>query len=210
MKILAVSDTEIGFLYSPVIKDRFRDVNLIISCGDLPFFYLEYMVSMLNVPLLYVHGNHANREIQTTGAPKRKPEGGQGLHGMTVNENGALLAGVDGCLQYNYGPYQYSQSEMWFNVFRLIPGMMRNKLRFGRYLDVFVTHAPPWHIHDQEDRPHQGSKAFIWFDTVFQPQYHLHGHIHVYRNDTIITTQLNRTVIQNVYGYREIILANGR
>jgi len=38
--------------------DRFGDVELVLSCGDLPYYYLEYIVSMLNVPLLYVHGNH--------------------------------------------------------------------------------------------------------------------------------------------------------
>ena len=61
MKILAVSDTEVPILYSPSIVQRFRDVDVIISCGDLPYYYLEYMISMLDVPLYYVRGNHASQ-----------------------------------------------------------------------------------------------------------------------------------------------------
>jgi uncharacterized protein len=204
MKILAVSDVENGMIYSHMIRQRFSNADLIISCGDLPYYYLEYMVSMLDVPLYYIHGNHANQVEETASGPKTKPEGGQNLHRRLAKEYGLLLAGVEGCLQYNYGPYQYSQVEMWMHVFSLVPGLFLNKLRYGRYLDVFVSHAPPWHIHDQDDRPHQGIKAFLWLNRVFQPAYHLHGHIHVYRNNEVTSTMYGNTNILNVYGYREV------
>ena len=32
--------------------------DLVLSCGDLPFDYLEYLVSRLDVPVFYVPGNH--------------------------------------------------------------------------------------------------------------------------------------------------------
>ena len=32
--------------------------TLILACGDLPYYYLEYIVGLLDVPLFYVHGNH--------------------------------------------------------------------------------------------------------------------------------------------------------
>ena len=209
MKILAVSDVELDYIYSPAIKEKHRDVDLIISCGDLPYDYLEYMITMLNVPLYYVHGNHANQILMTSHGPKKKPDGGQSVHRRIVMYEGISIAGVEGCLQYNYGPYQYTQSEMWWHVFSLVPGLLMNKLKTGRYLDLFITHAPPWHIHDQPDRPHQGIKAFVWLDRVFQPAYHLHGHIHVYRQDTTITTQLQKTIIRNVYGKNIIQLKTG-
>jgi uncharacterized protein len=199
VKILAVSDVELDYLYSPAIKTKHHDANMIISCGDLPYDYLEYMITMLNVPMYYVHGNHANQVQMTSHGPKKTPEGGINIHRRIVQQDGQLIAGVEGCLQYNYGPYQYSQADMWWHVFSLVPGMLINKMYKGRYLDIFVTHAPPWHIHDQPDRPHQGIKAFVWFDRVFQPKYHLHGHTHVYRHDTVIKTNLEKTIIQNVY-----------
>jgi Icc-related predicted phosphoesterase len=205
MKILAVSDIELGFLYQSSIVDRFYDVDLILSCGDLPHYYLEYMISMLNIPLYYVNGNHAHRLEITTGGERNYPWGAVNIHKRTLTDDtGLLLAGIEGCQRYNLGQYQYTQSEMWMMIFKLIPGLMINKLRFGRFLDIFLSHAPPWKIHDQNDLPHQGIKAFRWFINVFQPTYHLHGHIHVYRNDTITITKLNKTEVINCYGYREL------
>ncbi len=43
---------------SPALKQVARDVELIVSCGDLPSHYLEYIVFHVNVPLYYVMGNH--------------------------------------------------------------------------------------------------------------------------------------------------------
>jgi uncharacterized protein len=52
MKILAISDVELDIIYSPLITRRFKDVDLVIGCGDLPNYYLEYVISMLNRPLV--------------------------------------------------------------------------------------------------------------------------------------------------------------
>jgi hypothetical protein len=84
--------------------------------------------------------------------------------------------------------------------------MLVNRAVYGRYLDVFVTHAPPWGIHDKPDLPHQGIKAFRWLLTVFSPNYHFHGHIHVYKPGTDIETRFHRTRVINTYGYTEITL----
>ena len=59
MKILAVSDVELGFIYTPQIATISKDIDLVISCGDLPYYYLEFMVSILDKPLYFVRGNHA-------------------------------------------------------------------------------------------------------------------------------------------------------
>jgi predicted phosphodiesterase len=51
MKILAIADTVHELVHSPVGGERFKDVDLVLSCGDLPFDYIEFVVSMLNKPL---------------------------------------------------------------------------------------------------------------------------------------------------------------
>ncbi len=205
MKILAISDVEQSLIYSPLVVERYQDAKFVISCGDLPYYYLEYIISMLNVPLYYVHGNHQNTVEYSTGDDHAHPWGAISLHRrVRRGPGGVLLAGISGCLQYNFGPYQYSQTEMWYMVFGLVPALLLNKLRFGRYLDIFVTHAPAWNIHDMEDRPHHGIKAFRWLDQVFQPAYHLHGHIHVYRQDAITETSLGATRVVNAYGHKII------
>jgi uncharacterized protein len=208
MKILAVSDVEVGLIYSPQIARRFQDVDLVIGCGDLPYYYLEYMISMLDVPLYFVRGNHASQTEIGTNGERHFPWGAVDLHGKTArDESGLLLAGIEGSVRYNFGEHQYTQAEMWSLAYWLALKLMVNKIRFGRYLDIFVTHAPPWKIHDMDDLPHQGIKAFNWLTRVFKPRYHLHGHVHVYRSDTIIETRVGNTRVINAYSYRELTLA---
>ncbi len=206
MKILAVSDVELGLLYSAQVAKRFPDIDLIISCGDLPVYYLDYISSTLNIPLYFVLGNHQNNPVwRSDNILPRNPFTGTNLHrSCSVFNNRLLLAGVEGSLRYNKGKQQYTQDQMWQHVFSLVPQLFWNRVRYGRFLDIFVTHAAPWKIHDQEDLPHVGIKAFRWLNKVFRPMLHLHGHIHVYRSDTVVETMYYQTKIINVYGYREI------
>jgi len=207
MKILAVSDIELPIIYGPNIRQRFSDVDLAIGCGDLPYYYLEYIISMLDIPLYFVRGNHAHKTEISSFGERQYPWGADDLHRSTRRAHSHLLiAGIQGSLRYNNGPYQYTQAQMWGLVLSLVPHMMLNKLTKGRYLDIFVSHAPPWQIQDREDRPHQGIKAFRWLDKVFQPTLHLHGHIHIYQHCSIAQTMFGNTRVMNVFGFREITL----
>ncbi|MFC1997844.1 metallophosphoesterase [Chloroflexota bacterium] len=204
MNLLSVSDKKYHLIHSPEVRERFPHTDFVIGCGDLPYYYLEYISEMLNVPLFFVRGNHNHPEEYYSDGAHRFPKGCIDLHRQVRNWNGILLAGVEGSLQYNNrGYYQYTQREMWWHVISLIPGLLVNKLRYGRYLDLFVSHAPPWEIHDKKDRTHQGIKAFRWLLQTFKPRYHLHGHIHVYLVDTQTETDFGNTLVINTYGYRE-------
>ena len=55
-RLLAVADEVDRELYDPQIKEL--DVDLVVSCGDLPFDYLEFILTTLSVPLIFVPGNH--------------------------------------------------------------------------------------------------------------------------------------------------------
>ncbi len=205
MKILAVSDKVVSWIYSPRICNIFTGIDLAIGCGDLPLEYLEFINSALDIPVYYVHGNHS--------LPDRNPEwstadfrGSVDLHGKLIRHMGLTFAGVEGSLNYNNGIFQYSQFQMWLFAIGLVPALFLNHLKSGRFLDILVTHAPPWGIHDQDDLTHQGIKAFRWLITRFQPAYHLHGHIHVYRPDTVTETQVGRTRVVNAFGYKQFEL----
>ncbi len=208
MNLLTVSDKECSLIYCPQIKKYFSDIDLAVSCGDLSYYYLEYIVSSLNVPLYYVRGNHAKKIEYGCAGPREKPWGAINLHKKVIRDthSGLIFAGIEGSLRYNFGNYQYTQSQMWSLVMTLVPSLILNKIRYGRYLDFFVTHAPPWGIHDQKDLAHQGIKAFNWLIKSFQPTYHLHGHVHVYRPDQTVETRLGNTIILNTYGYRKLAL----
>jgi len=201
MKVLSLSDVVISRIYSPQVRALFGDVDLVLGCGDLPYYYLEFIESMLDVPTYFVRGNHAEVVEYSETGPHTHPHGTVDLHCKVVKQNGLLLGGIEGSIRYRRGPFQYSQSEMWFNVFQLVPQMIMNRLIHGRFLDIFVTHAPPWGIHDQPDLPHHGVKAFCWLLKVFQPAYHFHGHIHIYRPGTDTHTRYHKTEVINTFGH---------
>ena len=210
MKLLTVSDKEISKIYSPQIKSRFGDVDLALSCGDLSYYYLEYIISSLDIPLYFVRGNHANQVELGCAGPRRAPWGAVDVHQRVLKDKktGLLIAGIEGCLRYNMGDHQYTQAQMWRMVYKLVPRLLWNKAHHGRFLDIFISHAPPWGIHDQEDRAHQGVKAFNWLIKTFEPTLHLHGHIHVYTPNIVTETQVGKTLILNTYGYRKLTMSN--
>jgi Icc-related predicted phosphoesterase len=202
MKVLSLSDVVVARIYSPQIRSLYGDVDFVLGCGDLPYYYLEYVVSALNVPVFFVRGNHAEVVEEGEAGPRYNPHGAIDLHRRAISYQGLLLAGVEGSLRYRKGNFQYTQAEMWWNVFSLIPSLLQNRLLYGRYLDIFVSHASPWGIHDQPDLPHQGIKAFRWLLQVFKPAYHFHGHIHVYRPGTVVETKFEDTMVINTFGLR--------
>lgn len=206
LRILTLSDEVVKFMYSPAVRERFGDVDVIIGCGDLPHGYLEYVVSALNRPLFFVRGNHTCVVEYSETGERPVEQGGVNLHRRVVRYRGLLMAGVEGSVRYNRGLFQYTQAEMWGHVLRLVPALVRNRLRYGRYLDIFVTHAPPWGIHDAMDPAHRGIKAFRWFVRVFRPTVHFHGHSHLYRPDTARETRFYATRVINTYPYLETVL----
>ena len=207
MKILAVSDQVIEQLYSPSVKERFA-VDLVVGCGDLPEYYLEFLVSMLNVPLLQVPGNHDAASFpfssdDTTDEFQSSRDCGN-IDGRLVRERGLLLAGLGGSIRYRPGAHQYSQMEMAARVVRLAPRLWWNRLRYGRFLDILVTHAPPKGIHDSTDAAHVGFDAFNRLIATYRPRFLLHGHSHVYRRDVVTSTRVGETQVLNVCPYRVI------
>jgi len=205
MKVLTISDRVVNRVYDERVRERFADVELVLSCGDLPFYYLEYVVAMLNVPLYYVLGNHCPPVRGEFAGIKIKPApgGGVNLDGRVVNHHGLILAGLEGSIRYNQRPYhQYTEGEMRRKVFGLIPHLLIQRLRHGRYLDILLTHSPPLGVHDGRDPAHRGFRVFRWFMDVFRPRYLIHGHKHVYDSRQATESRHHDTWVINAYGYK--------
>jgi len=200
MKILAVSDKVIEALYSPQLVDLYGDVDMIIGCGDLPYYYLEYMTTMLPIPVAYVHGNHDGTQFTADGRTVRYPEGCVALDDKSVTINGLIFVGLGGSIRYKPGAkYQYSEGEMWSRIFSLFPRLLFNKIRHDRYMDVLVAHSPPFGIHDGADRPHIGFKSFLNLMRWFNPRYLQQGHKHRHRRAISEITIYEQTEVINVY-----------
>lgn len=202
MKILAVSDEVVERLYSLCNNDHFNDVELIIGCGDLPYPYLENILTLLNVPLLYVPGNHdPNYSLEDE---KAHAEGGSNLDLKLVRLKTFLVGGFGGCVQYRPdGTNQYTQTDAYLRAFRMLPRLLLNRINYGRSMDILITHSPPYGIHDDDSKAHTGLKAINWLIRVAQPRYHLHGHTHFYRRnlDESESTYKDTRII-NVYPYK--------
>lgn len=206
MKILAVSDQVEERLYSPAVKGFGSDVDLVIGCGDLPYEYLEYLLSVLDKPLVYVPGNHD--PVYTTKNPRSHVEGAINIDLKTIQFKGLLLAGMGGSIRYrDDGVNQYGQTEMYIRALRLVFPLMWNRARYGRAVDLLITHSPPAGIHDDDDHAHQGLKAINTVMNYFKPRYVLHGHTYFYQRNLVTPhTQSGKTTVINIFPYHIIDL----
>ncbi|WP_191017017.1 metallophosphoesterase [Treponema zioleckii] len=239
MKILCVSDQIDPLVYSPTVKERFADVDLILCAGDLPSDYIDFIVSSLNKPTYFIFGNHNLSEFRYYHRQKTHASGphpyveadyadydlsashGAIYAGFTVlkdrhlmlpAKNGKkrplLIGGVSGSIRYNNGLNQYTDFQMFMHLLKLVPKLLWNKFRYGKCLDIFLTHAAPRHIHDREDPCHKGFECFNWFIKKFHPTYLVHGHIHLYDMNSPRITKSVKTTVVNAYSYC-IIELNG-
>src|SRR6267378_872197 len=124
-RILAIADEVDEALHTDKLG-RLRP-DLVVSCGDLPFDYLEYIASCVDVPVLYVPGNHDPelRSPDPTWAPLRSdpprlgPQGADNADGRIVVAAGLRIAGLGGSMRYRPGPHQYTDAEMRWRALSL-------------------------------------------------------------------------------------------
>lgn len=210
LNILAITDEVDQRIYSSSIKQRMGDVQMVISCGDLPASYLEFLSDALNKPVYYVMGNHVE-ELTRAGecGVLRYPQGCIDLGGRVVTDpgSGLIMAGLPGSPRYSdHEPMQFSEWQMTWMIWKMTPRLLWNKFRHGRALDLLVTHAPPRDLNDREDRAHRGFVALRRFLARFHPAYQLHGHVHLYDRSKPNTTRFHETEIINVYPYQQLVL----
>ncbi|TVR02849.1 MAG: metallophosphoesterase [Spirochaetaceae bacterium] len=214
MKILCVSDHVDPRVYASNVRERFPDVNLIIAAGDLPMEYLGFLASSFNIPVLFVFGNHNTSEMHRFRRNPIAPSsnelavdhlqhqfGSTHLHRRVIRTKRLLIAGLGGSLRYNQGENQFTDLQMYIEIWRMVPKLIWNRLVHGRFVDILVTHAPPLGVHDKPDRCHTGFKAFLWFMRRFRPRYLLHGHIHLYDMNAERISQVDETTVINVYSH---------
>ena len=210
-RILAIADEVTEVLYGDALQRLRPDV--VVSCGDLPFDYLENLVTRAGVPLLYVLGNHdpdLSRRSAPIGAwpthgfglydPIPGPQGCISAEGKVLEAAGVHIGGLGGSLRYKEGPNQYTQAEMRRRALRL-EARARLSRGFRRGLDVLITHAPPLGIGDAGDHAHQGFAAFHRLVAQLRPKLMLHGHVH-HVPRRAVDHALGTTLVVNAIPYR--------
>ncbi len=228
MKILCLSDYVDPLIYNQNVRQVFGDVDLVLCAGDLPLDYVDFVVTMLNKPTYFIFGNHNLKDFayyhksmhdspEVINANYRSENFGHGgtYAGFKVirdksfvvtdpvsgRKTPLLIAGLSGSLEYNKGLNQYTEIQMKRRLIRMIPALIKNKLKYGRYLDILLTHASPRHIHDKEDPCHKGFECYNWFIKKFRPAYLIHGHIHLYDMREKRITVSEATTVVNAYAH---------
>lgn len=196
MKLLLVSDEESSYLWDHYQPGRLSGYDAILSAGDLKAEYLTFLVTMANRPLYYIHGNH-DRGYET-----KPPEGCDCIEDRIVTVNGWRILGLGGCPVYSNKLYQYTERQMEQRIARL-----RLKIRRAGGVDIVLTHAPVKGYGDGEDYAHRGFEAFLPLLEKYQPQYLIHGHVHMrYGKDIPRQLQCGQTTIINAVGRYELVL----
>jgi uncharacterized protein len=204
VKILAVSDEVVERLYTLCASGHFREIELILGCGDLPYPYLENLLTFLNVPLFYIPGNHD--PIYNSDNTLAYVEGATNIDLKVIRFKKFLIGGLGGSIQYRPdGTNQYSQTEAFLRAFRMLPPLVLNQINYGRRLDILITHSPPFGIHDEVTLAHQGLKAINWLLRIARPRYHFHGHTHFQRRNLSPSETIHDlTKIMNVFPYKVV------
>ena len=229
MRFLCVSDQIDPLVYSTSVKERYGDVDAVLCAGDLSMEYVDFITDALGKPTFFVFGNHDLEEYKYYASPLKqnssqpheslKDAGLSHGHGADYVSNKIirhkrlrftlkngkttplLISGVSGSIRYNNGQDQFTNSEMMLQLLLLVPGLIWNKLVYGRYCDIFLTHASPRHIHDREDPCHKGFECFNWFIGKFKPALLVHGHIHLYDLADVRVTKSHETTVVNAYSH---------
>ena len=221
-RILAIADEVEDVLYSKECLARL-DPELVVACGDLPGEYLEYIVTMAGVPLVFVPGNHdpdlrprrPEEDLGSftqpfgfyrSGGEPSGPAGCINADGRVVEAAGVTIAGLGGSYAYNFGPNQYTEAQMRRRTVRL---QVRDRLRrMGNRppIDLLITHAPPLGLGDGDDLAHRGFACFHTLVGSLRPRLLAHGHIHPYGRQPP-THQLASTEVVNVVGHRLLELS---
>jgi Icc-related predicted phosphoesterase len=208
LKILCVADEIDLVVYSSSVKERFGDTDLILSAGDLPDEYLEFIVSMLNKPIISVAGNHDSSDTLVNSSLLGRNQAGLGRLSFAIRkEAGVRVLGIPGCMLYSGGSHQYSNASMAFRILALFPALAARRILKGRSVDIILAHSPPKGVGDGEDLPHRGFSIFPWLIRFAKPLYFIHGHVHLYDKGSPREFWIEGTKIINVYGHTIISLA---
>ncbi|MDE6035971.1 MAG: metallophosphoesterase family protein [Ruminococcus sp.] len=188
MKILVIADEESRSLWDYWDKSKTDGIDLILSCGDLNSEYLTFLATMVNVDVLYVHGNHDDSYI------KKAPEGCICIDDRIINYNGIRIFGLGGSMRYGNGYFQYTEKEMKHRIRKRHISLLKNK-----GFDILLTHSPARNLNDMDDYAHRGFDCFNALIEKYQPEFFVHGHVHRnYGNFTRIQ-KVGATTVVNAF-----------
>lgn len=189
MRILTIADYESPFLWDFFEKEKVKDVDLILSAGDLNPAYLSFLVTLSTAPVLYVRGNHDGKY------DRYPPDGCVCIEDKIYVHEGIRILGLGGSMEYTGDANQYTERAM-----RRRAQKLWLSIRYHRGFDILLTHAPAYGLNDGEDLPHRGFQVFNTLMDNWEPKYFIHGHVHKeYTHKFKRLDQYGETKVINAY-----------
>ena len=215
VRVLAVSDVVNEALYADVTA--VHDAELILACGDLPFEYLGRLMNRLDVPLVFVPGNHdpdvSGYRLSRAGLPLRaglparppwprrhqrgRPGGGRG---RAAHRRAGRLPPVQPGAQPVHRPAAGAPPPPAGRPGLAAPPARRDPQR------GYPAHArPATQRRRGTDPPHQGFPILNALTRWLRPALLLHGHVDPKpggRRDQ----WLDGTLVRNVTGWQLMLI----
>jgi Icc-related predicted phosphoesterase len=156
MNILALADRPPRTPIKEILSKH--EIDVVCTLGDLDLYEIQQLESV-QLPKFGVYGNHCSGNyLDQLGIIN--------LHLKVYSFGGLLWGGFEGSVRYKDDQYakMYSQEEA-ISLLENFP-----------YVDVLLTHSPPFGINDASDTAHQGFHALKSYIDTKKPKYLLHGH----------------------------------
>lgn len=168
MRIMAIADDPSPRLWGSLCKEALSGIDLVLSAGDLPAAYLDFLTCFSNAPVVYIRGNHDDKYAQ------KPPEGCICADGAIVLVKGVRILGLGGSFRYRPdGINMYTEAEMAGRI-----ASLRWKLRSTGGFDILLTHAPIRGLGDEDNLSHRGFECFGPLVDKYHPAVMIHGHMH--------------------------------
>src|SRR3989344_6875244 len=173
MKILAFTDVHASEKAMEHLREKSRDADILVCCGDLTTFgrelsfYLEQLDSF-GKEVLIVHGNHEDSdEVEALCANLPNLTF---IHERVIKRNGITFIG--------FGGGGFSEHEIDFGIFA---SEHEDELQFPI---IFVTHAPPRDCRlDCLPIGNVGVYEYREFIDTFHPVFSVFGHLHEFAGE---------------------------
>ncbi len=191
MKIAVLADVEDRGMWDYGSFGKLEGVELLVSCGDLKSEYLEYLVTLTNIPLIYVRGNH------DTIYDKKPPLGCIQIDDRIFEYKGIRFTGLGGSYRYRPGKDMYTEKEMKQRIRK-----MKWKWKVSDGFDILVTHSPSYGYGDLDDLAHRGFDCFNDLMNRYHPYMMLYGHVHqAYGDRTKTYDHPSGTIVYHATGF---------
>lgn len=169
MRVLAVADTTENWTNETF--DTVRDVDMILSLGDMYSIDLERLRGVSDTPILGVYGNHCSRGYLEQYGVDLSNRSVAAVHKI----GDVTILGVSGCVRYSNAAYHQWTQEEYTAALAGAPAC-----------DWVVTHCPPRGCNDHDDNAHQGIDALREYVIRHKPSHLFHGHTYPENPQTML------------------------